>query len=558
MGLSALLAACEKGSGTGPPLPPCTASGAALSLLVGEYRSVDPGPSSGCRVFPAATSAREYLLVPQAASGTPNDSQSFRLSGAVAAAAMAPRAGAPEAARAELSPAGRFHVFLRQSERARAYPGALRPEPAATAGPASRTPSGPLTPDSVGTKRTFKVCGDLECKTLPNVTATLLALGQHIAIYVDDAAPQPGLSQADLDELRTVFDTRLYEVDTLAFGRESDIDANGVVIVLMTNRVNELVTEAQCNSTGFVAGYFNGADIDPFWRGGYNNGEVFYSIVADPLRALRSCAHAVAQVKRIVPVTFVHEFQHMISFNQHVLLRSGAGEILWLNEALSHYAEELGGRSFLPADTSSYCAYVAGNLYDAAQYFQAPQDYFVVDTAGIGGLANRGAYWLLVRYLIDQFSADTSLAQRDTFTRKLVLTNLTGPQNVTARTGGVAFETLLARWALANWVSDLPGFSAPSELQYKMWRFRTDYGTLKTACAGVINTNLLPATLPLTPAVGAGDAVDLSGVLRAGSGTYVRAQQGGGGSGFTLRFSDGVGSALRASLVPRLNVIRIQ
>src|SRR2546426_9079450 len=40
-----------------------------------------------------------------------------------------------------------------------------------------------------------------------------------------------------------------------------------------------------------------------------------------------------------------------ISYNHHVLERRGDPEILWLNEALSHYAEELGGRSFLPADT---------------------------------------------------------------------------------------------------------------------------------------------------------------------------------------------------------------
>ena len=34
----------------------------------------------------------------------------------------------------------------------------------------------------------------------------------------------------------------------------------------------------------------------------------------------------------------------MISFNQHVLVRDGDAEDTWLNEGLSHYAEELGGR----------------------------------------------------------------------------------------------------------------------------------------------------------------------------------------------------------------------
>src|SRR5207249_6198395 len=259
------------------------------------------------------------------------------------------------------------------------------------------------------------------------------------------------------------FDTRRYEIDTTAFGRESDIDANGVVIVLMTNKVNQLVTAADCTSKGFVAGYFFGADIDPFYASQYNNGEIFYSIVADPNGTL-SCSHSVAGVKRLVPVTFIHEFQHMISYNHHVLVGHGDAEILWLNESLSHYAEELGGRSFLPADTATYCNYVFGDVYNSAQYFQAPQSYFLVDTSGIGALASRGAYWLFLRYILDQYSGDTSFAQRSLFTRKLDITSLTGPENVATQTGQ-SFQLLLERWTLAKWVSDLPGFATPAELQ---------------------------------------------------------------------------------------------
>src|SRR2546422_166694 len=125
-----------------------------------------------------------------------------------------------------------------------------------------------VTPVDSGNVRTFKVCNTLACDprkptTLSTVTATALKVGAHIAIYVDNAAPQPGLSQTDLDNLRAVFDTRLYETDTRAFGSESDIDNNGKVIVLMSGKVNSLVTSAQCTSPtgGFVAGFFFGADL---------------------------------------------------------------------------------------------------------------------------------------------------------------------------------------------------------------------------------------------------------------------------------------------------------
>jgi hypothetical protein len=561
-GLAALLAGCKESLAPAPILPPCNGSGLVINPPAGQYASVDPGPMYGCALFNPNSSGSliEYLLVLQSASGTPNDSASFNLVGAAATAAGgAPTPVASTARPAALGPAEQFHLFLRQSERRRSYPVTSRPPRAPAAHLAAQAPPPPrrlLTASDSGNVFAFKVCGDLKCDSLPTVVATLMKIGQHIAIFVDTNAPQPGVSQADLDTLREVFDQRLYGIDRGAFGNESDIDANSVVMVLMTNEVNQLVPASQCSTSGYVAGYFFGADIDPFFRTTYNNGEVFYSLVADPGGTL-SCAHSVAQVKGTVPVTFIHEFQHMISYNQHVLVRGGAAEVLWLNEALSHYAEERGGRSFLPSDTLTYCRYVGGDLYNSAQYFAAPEDYFLVDTSGIGGLAERGGYWLFLRYLIDQYATDTSLAALDVFTKKLDLTNLTGLANVQQQTG-TAFTTLVTRWSLANYVSDLPGFTAPSQLKYKMWRFRTDYGTLKTACAPVLNTGQLPSTLPLVPGVGTASGVNLSGVLRAGTGTYFRAQQNAGTPGFTLLLSDATGRRLLPSLVPRLNVIRIQ
>jgi hypothetical protein len=552
-GLSWLLAAaCSSDHSTPPVLPPCTAASAGqVTLAVAAYTAVDPTQTAGCAVFPANPSAAaiRYLLVPQSASPTPNDSEPYRLQGNPLAAPPAP--GGVAAAR--LPAALRFDLGLRRTERelARGATPLRRATPAAPAGPAA-----PAAPVDSGNVRTFKVCAVVTCdprqpSTFANVTATALKVGQHIAIYVDNQAPQPGLTQLDLDALRAVFDSQLYEADTLAFGRESDIDSNGVVIVLMTGKVNTLVTKAQCDTSGFIAGYFFGADlitVPPFSTG--NDGEIFYSIVPDSLATL-SCAHTVSQVKRLVPVTFVHEFQHMISFNQHFLLRGTAPEDLWLNEGLSHYAEEHGGRRFLP-DINAFCPYVVGDLYNAGQYLLKPAQYFLVDTAGIGGLANRGAYWLFVRFLVDQFARDTSQAAADAFTRSLEATSLTGAANVSAATG-TAFATLVERWGLANYVSDLAGFAAPPELQYVSWKFRSAFPLFNAKCSPAI-----PASFPLAPVTVAANAVNVSGVLRAGSGGYYLAQQGAAAAGFTLLFSDAAGTALRVSLVPQLTVLRLQ
>src|SRR3989442_13437985 len=121
-GLASLLAACGSSNDLAPPLPPCT-SGTPLALAVGVYQAIDPGPVSGCIVFPASASATEYLLVPQAASGTPNDTQSFKLQGgALGPSAIATLVPAPEAPAAALGPPEQFHLFLRQAERSRTYP----------------------------------------------------------------------------------------------------------------------------------------------------------------------------------------------------------------------------------------------------------------------------------------------------------------------------------------------------------------------------------------------------------------------------------------------------
>jgi hypothetical protein len=553
VGLSSLWAVACSSSNVQPKLAPCTAAsgGGQVSLAVAGYTAIDPTQSAGCAGFGAnaTASARQYLLVPQAVSGVPDDSSGFLLEGATAPAA-APRFAAALGATVPLPPQQQFDLTLRRAERELASRAGVvgRPEAAAPLGRGA-----PL----VGDRRVFKVCGNSDCSTHPTVVAFARSVGTHIAVFQDsvDEANGRTLSSVDFDTLRALFDTLLYAADTAAFGRESDIDNNGVVIVLMTGKVNSLVP-SPCTQ-GYIAGYFYGGDLLTTFANG-NASEIFYSIVPDP-NATLSCMHTATGVKRTVPSTFIHEFQHMISFNQHVLLRgSRSGEDLWLNEGLSHYAEELGARLFLPGDSTTFCLFIFGDLYNSAQYLAAPESHLLVDTVGIGGLANRGAYWLFVRFMVDQFSSDTARAANNVVTRALDGTPFTGAANVTNATG-TPFATVAARWALANYVSDLPAFTAPPELQYKRWRFRSDYQTIRNACvARVSPAPPFPSAYPLVAGSGDGSAINLSGTLHSGSGSYYVAQQAAGAAGFTLLFSNSTGFALRASLAPRLNVLRLQ
>ncbi len=512
-----------------------------VSLAVAEYVSIDPTTDSGCTLFPAnGPLPAEFLIVPQLATGEPGKTSSFRLAGDTIRPVAVPLAEPPPA----LSPALQFHDFLRHGDERRWRGMPLRP---AATGPALPAPA--AGPPNYGDARQFHVCATTTCSRFQTVTATVQAVRNKVAIFVDDAAPAGGLDSLALDALSRTFDDTLYPTDTAAFGRESDIDANSVVLVLMTPVVNKLVTKADCQTNGYVAGFFYGADLEPSLANS-NVGEVFYSIVADPTGTV-SCAHTTTEVERLVPVTFIHEFQHMISYNQHALVRNGDPEVLWLNEGFSHYAEELGGRMY-GQGSPQFTRFTIGDLYNAYQYLDSTDKHFLLPTVGIGSLAERGAAWLFVRYLVDRYSGGTSIAQWNTFTHGMVSTGASGAGNVAAATGQ-SFQTVVARWALANWVSDLPGFSPPPELKYDSWAFRTTYASLNAQ-----DPRNFPKPFPLTPTQSEGRAVLLSGTLRAGSGMYHRALQAANDRGFTLLFSTGGGGLLNAALFPQLTVIRIQ
>jgi len=541
------VAACSSDQGTG--LAPCTASrGTAVTLAVGKYTSIDPTTDGGCVVIAANASTidtAEYLLAPQSAAGTFGDSFPFSLRGAAAGAAAAVttlRVAAP----APPSTAERFDALLRRMARARSYPAPPLTPPAGAAPRASVAAGPPV----VGTVRSFKVCAVLDCSQFQQVTGVVKTVGAHIAIYVDTMAPPGGLDSADLDTLKQLFDTRLFPLDTATFGAVSDIDNNGVVIVLMTNVVNALVTASQCMSAGYVTGFFFAGDLDPRFSTAYNHGEVFYSLVADPLGTL-SCPHQASQVKSVLPGTFVHELQHMISFDQHVLVLGASAEEGWLDEGLSKYAEELAGRSFLPGDTTSFQNYVHADLTDAYQYLEAPASAPLLIEYDDGTIPEIGASWLFVRYLMDQ--GPTALP------RMLDQSSLTGSANVAAQMG-TPFPTLVARWALANWVSDLPGFTASPELTYTSWRFRSTYASLNAK-----DPSHFPMAFPLVPSSSDGPSVNVSGELHSGSTFYYRALQAPAAPAFTLSFSVNggglpgfLGAHLATFVAARLTIIRIR
>ena len=548
LALSGCLAlACSDGSGPGTGATLTCTEASTEVLAVGEHRILDPTRNDACVRLPAAGPAgAEHLYVPVATEGQETEdgiSTPYAITGSnPASAALQPLSSGSLSAFQPAQSASEFHRMLRDRERA------LTEAPSELLfSNGQRTPSS-TPPPAPGEQRIFKVCTSRLCNTFVDATATAKAVGRRVAIFVDNDAPAGGYTDPALTEVGNLFDDFLYPIDTVAFGRESDIDGNGVVIVLLTHRVNALTPN--CASSGSVVlGYFFGADLLPrsTANSGSNEAEIFYGLVPDPLNT--SCDISAEFALARLPATFIHEFQHMISFNQHVLVRGGTSEDTWLNEGLSHFAEELGGRQIPAAEcpVSGSCVhdFIQGDIENGFEYLASPEDHFLIEPGSSSAeLAERGANWLFVRWLADHFASDTLLGTD--LTRRLVATRLVGAANVETQTG-IGFDVLVPEWQMTNYLDDLPEYQqVSSRLRYKTWNFR-----------GAADS--LGQIYPLVPDLTSGPGYSHSSVLRAGSGRHVLVTQAGGASAVDLRLTSPSGEEpVSSSASPRIGLVRIR
>ena len=338
------------------------------------------------------------------------------------------------------TPQARFDEMLRRHEAALVREGVVR------------TPSGPLrvegqTVPSVGDRRTFKVFNaDSE---FDEVNAVAEHVGTRAVLYVDEKAPAGGLSPADLADFGRRFDEVIYPTVTQAYGNESDLDGNQRVVILFTPTVNSLTPRG---STGFVGGFYYGIDLLPE-REGSNEAEIFYALVPDPAGQF-SDARPKQDVLEVTPAILAHEFQHMVHFNERVLvLEAASTEALWLSEGLAQMAEELVAREYeLLENTFATQLFRDGNTGRARRYlFDTSAASLLVAGGSTGSLEERGAGWLHVLYLV----AQKGLGVLGQLTR----TTTTGTDNVTAR-AGVPWGELLADWWTAVYVDGVIGMES--------------------------------------------------------------------------------------------------
>jgi len=292
------------------------------------------------------------------------------------------------------------------------------------------------------------------------VRADVVEVGAHCYVVVDQAATTRAASRERLRtrarEIARTFDATVYPTNTRLFGSEPSpgVDGDPRVFILLTPAVGDYGRDT-------TLGYFSQRDAFPA------------DARADGPTA-RSNARELLYVSSQIVLegdpedymgTIAHEFQHMINFNQKVLVgKNRISDDLWVDEGMSMYAIEACGYGLMAGGEV---------LANHVRQFQAePEAYSLSDWEGNPEGIGYGPVYLLTVYLADRFGED--------FIKEVVTSKGLGAANLQALLAarGTSLTAVLHDWALANLLDGAEQATDPRH-QYKMLEMRGDNGSTR-------------------------------------------------------------------------------
>lgn len=497
-------------TGVAPGLATITATSGARSgsmivavcpdLSVGEaYTAVMPAASSLCLAGGSSGSA-EYTYMPV------NLSTASSLSLTVTGSGITSVTGPPSPAllpsggpRLAAAPSGLdarddWHMSHLEQDRALSIRLAGRPDALVKRGRRGGanytiTPGVP----SVGDLWNLNVASGCSGTLDPRV-GQVRAVGSHIIVVADTTNPAGGFTTAQYDSIVAEFDSMAHDVNVDNFGAPTDLDGNGRVVAFYTRAVNELSPPA---SSVVTLGYVNSRDLYSTSACNLSNeGEIFYMLVPDPTGSVNSNVRTVSYVRGSTVGTLAHEFQHLINAARRIYVNGAlVPEEVWLNEGLSHVAEELMfyrasfglaprqniNLSMLTSGTFASRRVAAFNTYANQNYGRLRGWLQRPDTSGAfknGNLATRGAIWAYLRYSADRINGTDATLWYD-----LVNSTTSGTANLAAALGADP-NVWLRDFTSAMYADDgVAGIGA--EQQITSWNFRSVYGGLGGVPYGV-------------------------------------------------------------------------
>lgn len=488
--------ACGSREPTGVVPPPPT----GISLLAGGSA---PALNGQAVTLNSGSTGGEYLLVvtDTATAGTGTSAFQVAASGVAAPGTVS----APATSRTptgDLLPTGvrattpsldiSFGARLNERYRARFNAQLSSVSAAMTSRRSTGRDAAPAAAPQVGDLVTYNV-SDNACDTIVNRTTRIVAVGTQAIVAVDTLNPPSGFTNTDYQRFAANFDTLIYPLDVANFGTPMDIDQNGHIVLLFTRAVNELTPR---NSGAYVGGFFFSRDLFPKTAtqqlsacAGSNVAEIFYLLAPDPAGVVNGNVRTTGFVDSLSTSLIGHEFQHLINASRRIFVnRANALEVVWLNEGLSHIAEELlfyrqaglGPRQNLTSAVirSSAIARDAFNRNQSANVARY-REYLTAPSANSpirrdDSLATRGATWNFLRYATDRSLRGGG--QDATIFQGLVNSTTTGIANLRG-VFGADIGGMLRDWSVSHYTDDATAGVA-ADLMQPSWNWRDIYAAL--------------------------------------------------------------------------------
>ena len=275
------------------------------------------------------------------------------------------------------------------------------------------------------------------------ITAKVQEVGAHCYVVVDQDTLANPLEASPIatkaKEIARVFDEAIYPTNTRLFGSEPNpgVDNDPRIFILLSPAVGNYGSDP-------TLGYFSQRDE--------------YAPKPDsPAVIKRSNVKEMLYVSARVVLegssddylgTIAHEFQHMINFNQKVLVgKNRASDDLWIDEGMAMYAIEANGYGLRAGGA------VLGN--HVKRFMMEPEAFSLVDWKGNPEGIGYGPVYLFMVYLADRFS--------ESIIKEVVTSAKTGVKNFDEVLGkrGLSLARVYHDWAMANLLDGLPQVDNP-------------------------------------------------------------------------------------------------
>jgi hypothetical protein len=531
------------------PLPETCSS--ILNLAVGGVHTAAPG-ENGLLCFEAGAAGAEYTLIPFYGSAVASATVAIEVEvrGAAAVGNSVPARGSSSGSRGLVpivedgtapTRVAAWEERLRERERRE-----LEPRLAALAARAAGHPVG-LEPNlsvsreapSVGSRMSLNVNAERACTDPIWRSGEVVAVTEQAIVVADIANPAGGFTREEYENFGQLFDSLVYPVVTHNFGTPSDVDQNGRVILFFTSAVNEMSR----GSSSLVSGFYFSRDLFPKQSNGgpstcaaSNEAELLYLMVPDPERGGSSGPFAKSTVQRTTVAVLAHELQHLVNASQRLLTRrTPVFEETWLNEGLSHVAEELVGNRAAnigraenvdyerlratPEGWDQFTRFHRANFNRLGEHLANPAATPLFRTDG--SLPSRGAVWQFLRYAADRKGGNESIMWR-----ALTNSSFAGLSNLEAALGADPMEWL-RDWTIAIYTDDaIPHVAAI--WRQPAWNYRSVFAGIRADSSYPLQTQQLAGGGSTAISITAGGAVYLKFGVPAAGRTELRTSWNGG------------------------------